>query len=76
MKMTDAIVNEIAEEADADPRTVIRALAGLPVRGRAGKRVEQALKKRGLIREPQVRSQRSPVIPGWQPLDDPSWPRI
>ena len=48
----DALVAAIAAEADADDRTVVRRLAGLPVRGRPGRRVDAALAKRGLLREP------------------------
>ncbi len=39
----DAIVAALAREADVDERTVIRRLAGLPVRGRAGRRIDRAL---------------------------------
>lgn len=41
--LTDAIVNVLANRADCDPKTVIRALAGLPVRGRAGTRVARTI---------------------------------
>jgi hypothetical protein len=39
----DAAIARIADRASVDPRTVIRRLAGLPVRGRAGARVDAAL---------------------------------
>ncbi len=41
--LTDAIVNLIAARADVDPRTVVRRLAHLPVRGRVGVRVDRAI---------------------------------
>jgi hypothetical protein len=41
-------VAEIAAEAVVDPRSVIKRLAGLPVEGRAGRRVDAALAERGL----------------------------
>ncbi len=41
--MDDDVVDVIAKRADADRRSVIRRLAGLPVRGRAGARIERAI---------------------------------
>ncbi len=41
--MTDSIVDALAAKADVDPRTLIRALAGLPVRGRPGLQVARVL---------------------------------
>ncbi len=41
--VTDAVVDAIAAEADSDRRSVIRRLAGLPVRGRAGRRIDAVL---------------------------------
>lgn len=41
--ITDDLVDTLAAKADVDPRTVIRALAGLPVRGRTGLRVALVL---------------------------------
>lgn len=41
--ITDTLVDELAAKADVDPRTMIRALAGLPVRGRTGLRVALVL---------------------------------
>lgn len=38
----DATVQTLAAHADADPRSVVRFLAGLPVRGRAGRRIAAA----------------------------------
>jgi hypothetical protein len=45
-KVDDKLVEEIANEADTDKRSVIRRLAGLEVRGRAGRRIDAALAKR------------------------------
>jgi hypothetical protein len=45
-QIDDAIVQEIAREASADPRSVVRRLAGLPVRGLAGERIDRALARR------------------------------
>lgn len=42
-RLTDQDVAALAAEASADPRSVIRALAGLPVRGLAGTRIREAL---------------------------------
>lgn len=39
----DAAVEAIAREADVDARTVVRRLAGLPVRGRPGRRIDAAI---------------------------------
>ena len=36
---TDADVAAIAARADVDRRTVVRVLAGLPVKGRPGRRI-------------------------------------
>ena len=44
--LTDRDVAELAAAADVDPRTVVRALAGLPVRGRVGVRVARVLADR------------------------------
>jgi hypothetical protein len=43
--ITDDLVDRVAVRADADRRTVIRALAGLPVRGRTGRRVAAAIEE-------------------------------
>jgi hypothetical protein len=45
----DAIVAEIAAETDTATRSVERRLAGLPVRGKPGRRIDIALAKRGLL---------------------------
>ena len=44
--VTDEIVDEIATEVRADRKTVIRRLAGLPVRGRVGADIDRALAAR------------------------------
>jgi hypothetical protein len=41
--LDDAFVQEVARKADADPRSVVRRLAGLQVRGRSGKRIDAAV---------------------------------
>jgi hypothetical protein len=41
--ITDAVVDAIAEDADVDQRSVLRRLAGLPVRGRSGRRIDRAV---------------------------------
>lgn len=41
----DAFVERIAKLAIADKKTVIRVLAGLPVRGRVEERIQAAIKK-------------------------------
>ncbi|MBK8212426.1 MAG: hypothetical protein IPK71_01635 [Myxococcales bacterium] len=46
--LTDDDVNAIALEAAADPRTVLRVLVGLPVRGRPGERIAGVLADRGV----------------------------
>jgi len=43
-----SIVHRIARCASVDPRTVRKFLAGEPVRGLAGDRIEAELKQRGL----------------------------
>jgi hypothetical protein len=42
-RIDDRTVGQIAAKADCDNRTVIRKLAGLPVRGRVGVRVDCAI---------------------------------
>jgi hypothetical protein len=42
-QVTDAFVAAIAEAADVDTRSVVRRLAGLPVRGRGGRRIDAAI---------------------------------
>jgi hypothetical protein len=42
-RVDDALVATLAQAADVDERSVIRRLAGLPVRGRAGRRIDRAL---------------------------------
>jgi hypothetical protein len=39
----DAFVDRVSREADADRRSVTRRLAGLPVKGRAGRRIDAAI---------------------------------
>jgi hypothetical protein len=45
-KLDDEAIAALAKEAICDPRTVIRHLAGLPVRGKVKERIEVALQKR------------------------------
>jgi hypothetical protein len=45
----DSTVEEIANAADADKRSVVRRLARLPVKGRAGRRIDRILAARGLL---------------------------
>ena len=47
--ITDDLVRRLAAESDTDPRSITRALAGLPVRGRAGERIRRALEAHGLV---------------------------
>lgn len=42
-QVTDAFVADVARAADADIRSVVRRLAGLPVRGRAGRRIDAVI---------------------------------
>lgn len=44
----DEFVSSVAAEASVYPVSVIRRLAGLPVRGLAGVRVDRVLKARGV----------------------------
>lgn len=46
--ITDDTIASLTVEADADTRTILRALLGLPVRGRTGERVRRVLAARGL----------------------------
>lgn len=45
---TDALVFDIAEKLGRDHRTVIRVIAGLPVRGRASEAIRRELRARGV----------------------------
>jgi hypothetical protein len=47
--ISDGLIDEIAAEACAHRRSVIRRLACLPVRGNAGRRIDAALIRRGLL---------------------------
>jgi hypothetical protein len=49
-EVTDALVLKVAGEASADRRSVIRALAGLPVRGLPGQRINRVLEAHGIAR--------------------------
>jgi hypothetical protein len=42
-RISKQTVEQIAAKADCDERSVIRKLAGLPVRGRVGARVDRAI---------------------------------
>lgn len=48
---TDEDVAAVARDASADPRSVVRRIAGLPVRGIAGDRIDRALRTFRLRRE-------------------------
>ena len=48
-RIDDATVQTLATNADADPRSVVRFLAGLPVRGRAGRRIADAAALLGVV---------------------------
>lgn len=41
--VTDEFVERVAKLALANPRTVVRRLAGLPVRGAVGKRIDAVI---------------------------------
>jgi hypothetical protein len=41
----DEAIARIAERASADERSVMRRLVGLPVRGKCGRRVDDAIRK-------------------------------
>lgn len=47
--VSDEFVDEIATLADTDRRSVIRRLAGLSVKGRAGMRIDRVLASRGVL---------------------------
>ena len=56
----DALVQEVVETTGAHERTVLRRLAGLPVRGAAGRAVDAALRARGFERPTQSDSDPPP----------------
>jgi hypothetical protein len=43
IEITEALIADLARRADVDPRSVLKALAGSDVRGRAGARIERVL---------------------------------
>ena len=47
-RVDDDLVGKLAEEADTDPRSVVRRIAGLPVKGRVGARIDRVLAARGV----------------------------
>lgn len=51
--LDEATVRDIARKADVDERSVIKRLAGLPVKGRAGARIEAVLA--ALLEPPRAR---------------------
>ncbi|MFO0735749.1 MAG: hypothetical protein U0270_07715 [Labilithrix sp.] len=46
--ITDDFVEDVAKTIHGDPRSVIRRLAGLPVRGRRGEAIDRELVARGI----------------------------
>ncbi|HEX3346008.1 MAG TPA: hypothetical protein VHS09_15600 [Polyangiaceae bacterium] len=54
--VTDELCRAVADEADVHLQSVARRLAGLPVRGRSGRRIDAALARRGLVPSPAVRA--------------------
>lgn len=52
--ITDDDINSISVAAVAHPKTVLRRLLGLEVRGNAGRRVDTELERRGFVRRPLV----------------------
>jgi hypothetical protein len=42
-QVTDLLISQIAEQADADRRTVMRHLLGLPVRSRVSQRIARCI---------------------------------
>jgi hypothetical protein len=46
-EVTDEFIAEVADAAAADTRTVLRRVAGLPVRGRRGSIIDRELAARG-----------------------------
>jgi hypothetical protein len=42
------LAHEIAAEEDVDPRSVLRRIAGKPIKGPAGRRIDAALQRRGI----------------------------
>jgi hypothetical protein len=47
-RITDELIRDVAEDAGAAERSVMRRILGLRVRGRAQKRVDAALAARGV----------------------------
>lgn len=47
-RVDDHVVQRLADEADVAARSVVRRLAGLPVRGRCGARIDKVLAAHGL----------------------------
>ena len=45
--MTRLELDEVCREAVASERAVLKALAGLPVRGKVGERIREVLARRG-----------------------------
>ena len=51
----ESVVRQLAVVADVDPRSVVRRLAGLPVRGRVGRRIDTAIAQHLGVTVPSVR---------------------
>ena len=47
-QITESLILEIVDETGADPRSVTKRLAGLRVRGAAGRSIDRALTERGI----------------------------
>jgi hypothetical protein len=52
--ISDRTVQAIADRADVDPRSVVRRLAGLPVRGRTGARIDRVIRELGVYGPPSL----------------------
>lgn len=51
-RVSKAVVLSIAGEAEADPRSVRKVLAGKPVRGMVADRIEASARRRGVLPPP------------------------
>jgi hypothetical protein len=49
-RVDTATLRRLATEAECDPRSLVKLLKGLPVRGVAGHRARRVLKRHGLLR--------------------------
>lgn len=66
-KIDEALARQLAVRASVDPRSILKAAAGLPVRGLAGYRARAILRAEGLLPPPSALASVSSAENGGNP---------